>query len=68
MTDEQFEELKEVVRTANLHPIQRACCFLCDFCDTYKDHPIRNHCRFHGYDLYDAHDSVCFQYRPLRKE
>lgn len=68
MTKEQFEELKQTIREANLHPIQRMCCFVCDYCKVYREYPIRSHCDLHHYDLLDAHDSVCFQYRPLRKE
>lgn len=68
MTKEQLNEIKEVIRESNLSPVQRMRCFVCDYCDVYKTVPIRAHCRLHNYDLMDAHDGVCFQFRPLRNK
>ena len=42
--------------------------FVCDYCDIYKEVPLRAHCRFHNYDLFDVTTSVCFNFRPLRKK
>ena len=67
MSQEELDQLHEWIYNANHSPIQQACCFICDYCDVYKD-TLRCHCRYHDYDLLNAHDSICFQYRPLRNK
>lgn len=65
MTQIQLDSLEQVIRESNLSPVQRMSCFVCDYCDVYKTVPLRFHCRLHDCDLMDAHDGVCFQFRPL---
>lgn len=67
MNAEQLEELKEVIREANLSPVQRMCCLICDHCLVYRD-SRPSYCKHHKYELLNIHDSVCFNFRPLRKE
>lgn len=67
MTDEQFEELKQVLFDATHNASPCINCFTCLHCDVYKSSPIRFHCNLHNYDLYDE-KSFCFQYKPLKKE
>lgn len=67
MTNKQFEELKQVIYTVKNCPVQNMKCLVCDYCDIYKEFPLRAYCRFHDYDLLDYTTSVCFNFRPLRK-
>lgn len=43
MTDEQFDQLKQVIYVANNHPVQAMKCLICDYCDIYIRH---NRCAF----------------------
>lgn len=59
MTDEQFEELKQVLFDAIHNASPCINCLTCFHCDVYKSSPIRFHCNLHNYDLYDER-SFCF--------
>lgn len=68
MKNEQFEELKQAIYEVKNRPVQAMKCLVCDYCNIYIEKPLRAHCKFHDYDLMDFENSVCFQFRPLRKQ
>lgn len=67
MTQKEIEVLREMVYDANKTPINQMSCFLCDHCIVYRT-SMHGYCNFHHYSLLDAQGSVCFNFRPLRKE
>lgn len=68
MTQEEIEALREMIfAAAEKTPINQMSCFVCDHCSVFKK-SMESYCNFHHYNLLDAHGSVCFNFRPLRKE
>lgn len=67
MTQEGIEALREMVYAANNTPINQMSCFVCDHFSVFKKY-MQCYCNFHHYSLLDAHRSVCFNFKPLRKE
>ena len=66
MTQEEIEALREMVYDACRTPINNMSCFVCNHCTVFKK-SMECYCNFHHYNLLDAHGSVCFNFRPLRK-
>lgn len=67
MTQEEIKALREVIYAANNTPINQMSCFVCDHCSIFKK-SMEGYCNFHHYSLLDAQGSVCFNFKPLRKE
>ena len=67
MTQEEIETLRELIYDACRTPINEMSCFVCDHCSVFRT-SMKCYCNFHHYNLLDAHRSVCFNFRPLRKE
>lgn len=63
MTQEQLDKIKEII---NNTPINRMSCFICDHCSVYRE-STQCYCDYHQYFLMNADESVCFNFRPLKK-
>ena len=71
MKEELIERLIEVIREANLSPIQRASCLTCDLCDV-ENPSLKGYCRHHKKYIYNGfkgvQEGICFEYRPLMEK